>query len=85
MSSTTLALVHILNDSQSSLRSAIRLIGRSRAPAAGKKLFDCSINDDLPALEIEAETAEEAKAIYLAAVIKTITIDRVDAIELKHA
>lgn len=85
MSSATLALVHISTDSQSSLVSAIHPIGQSPAPAKGKKLFDCSICDDLPALEIEADSAEDAKTIYLAAVIKTITIDRVDAIELQHA
>jgi hypothetical protein len=51
--------------------------------AAGKKLFDCSICDDLPALEIEATDEAEAKTIYLAAVIKAITMDQIDAIEVE--
>ncbi|MDR6504077.1 hypothetical protein J2785_007271 [Burkholderia ambifaria] len=85
MSSAKLVPVNISNDSWSSLVSAIRPVSQFPAPAPGKKLFDCSISDELPALEIEAGTAEEAKAIYLAAVIKTITVEQVDAIELRHA
>lgn len=57
-------------------------IGKAPAPTSGKKLFDCSICDDLPALEIEADSAEEAKTIYLAAVIKALTLDKIEAIEV---
>jgi hypothetical protein len=57
-------------------------IGNAPAPATGKKLFDCSICDDLPALEIEASSAEEAKTIYLAAVIKALTLDKITAFEV---
>ncbi|HEX7906714.1 MAG TPA: hypothetical protein VF534_01295 [Paraburkholderia sp.] len=57
-------------------------IGKSPAPTSGKKLYDCSICDDLPALEIEAHSEEEAKTIYLAAVIKALTLDKIEAVEV---
>lgn len=58
-------------------------IGQAPKPAAGKKVFDCSICDEIPGLEIEANDAEEAKLIYLAAVIKAITVDKIVAIEVE--
>jgi hypothetical protein len=58
-------------------------IGKAPAPAKGKKLFDCSICDEIPGLEIEATDAEEAKLIYLAAVIKAITVEHIEAIEVE--
>ncbi|SAK98432.1 hypothetical protein AWB80_07518 [Caballeronia pedi] len=53
-----------------------------QAPRTDKKIFDCSICDDLPALEIEADTEDEAKQIYLAAVVRALTLDKITAIEV---
>ena len=58
-------------------------IGHSPAPSQGKKIFDCSICDELPGREIEAADEDEAKRIYLAAIIKALTVDMVDAFEVE--
>ncbi len=58
-------------------------IGTAPKAVEGKKIFDCSICDEIPGREIEASSEEEAKALYLAIVLKAITVEQVTAIEVE--
>jgi hypothetical protein len=55
----------------------------SKAPRAKKRTFDCRLTNDLPELEIEARTEDEAKRLYIAAVIKALTAEVIDAVEVE--
>jgi hypothetical protein len=45
--------------------------------------FDVSLKENLPAQEIKAKNADEAKKIYLEAVKRALDIDNIDALELE--
>ena len=44
------------------------------------KTFDVSFRKKIPEREIEAETAEQAKQLYLSAVLKALDVSQIDAI-----
>lgn len=46
------------------------------------KIFDVSLKEKIPEMEIEAKNEQEAKKIYLEAVMKALNINQIDAIEL---
>jgi len=49
-----------------------------------KRFFDCCFNDNLPEMEIKADSAEEAAKLYKEAMIRAIELIPVSAIEVEY-
>jgi hypothetical protein len=47
------------------------------------KTFDCSLRNQIPEIEIKAKNEKEAKALYIEALIRALTPQNVDAIEVE--
>jgi len=47
------------------------------------KIFDVSLKEKIPEMEIEAKNEKDAKKIYLEAIIRALDIDKIDAIEVE--
>ena len=46
------------------------------------KTFDVEFKEKMPTKEIEAENENEAKRIYLKAILKSLDVNMLDAVEL---
>ncbi|MEX3764411.1 hypothetical protein [Paraburkholderia phenoliruptrix] len=53
-----------------------------RAPRVKQLTFDCQLSNPVPSREIRAASEEEAKRLYLDAVVKALNVTLVEAIEV---
>ena len=63
------------------------IVGLGMLPSLNKlennmKTFDVEFKEKMPTKEIEAKNEDEAKIIYLKAILKSLNVNMIDAIEL---